>query len=243
MRNSRPIYDAWHAQLPVDEGTCTPWHRMVGESLVDSDLAAKTVLEIGCGRGGFACWLAQKYPDVRLYAADFSATAVAMGRSAALAAGLHGIDWYVADILALPWRDASFDTVISCETIEHVESPRRAIRELARVLRPGGRLLLTVPNYFSATGVHRKYREIVRREIYREEGQPINHFTMLPCIARWLREADMRVGLVRSVNHSIPWPGRPGVVIRALERAPFPFPWLGSNGLLVGVKREPRQTG
>lgn len=240
MRNFRPIYDAWHSKLPVDPGVNTPWHRMVSESLGDSDLTEERVLEIGCGRGGFACWLAQRYPGVRLNAADFSATAVAMGRAVALAERLRGIDWCVADVLALPWRDASFDTVISCETIEHVTSPRRAIRELARVLRPGGRLLLTAPNYFSATGLHRKYREILRRETYREEGQPINHFTMLPCIARWMRKAGMRIRTVRSVNHTIPWPGRPGIVIRALERAPFPFPWLGSNGLVVGVKREPR---
>lgn len=46
----------------------------------------------------------------------------------------------------LPYDDASFDIVTSSEVIEHLENYRRAVREMARVLRPGGVLVLTTPN-------------------------------------------------------------------------------------------------
>lgn len=49
----------------------------------------------------------------------------------------------------LPFEDASFDYVACVEGIEHTENPSNAIRELARVLKPGGRLVLTTPNYLN----------------------------------------------------------------------------------------------
>jgi 2-polyprenyl-3-methyl-5-hydroxy-6-metoxy-1,4-benzoquinol methylase len=49
----------------------------------------------------------------------------------------------------LPLADQTFDCVLLSEVIEHLESPQLTIRETARVLRPGGRLLVTTPNYRS----------------------------------------------------------------------------------------------
>jgi ubiquinone/menaquinone biosynthesis C-methylase UbiE len=236
MRDTQSLYDAWHSRLPVDAAADTPWHRMVRESILETDLDDRKILEIGCGRGGFACWLAGSAPRASLTAADFSPAAVAKAREHAASTRLSNIEWCVADIQSMPWADSSFDAVISCETIEHVPDPRRAVRELSRVLRPGGRLFLTVPNYLNFAGLHRIYRRVFRGETYREEGQPINHFTMLPLVAGWVRRSGVRIASVRSVNYSIPYPGRPGILLHALEGAPFPFPWLGNNGMIIGTK-------
>lgn len=51
----------------------------------------------------------------------------------------------VADLTALPLDDDTFDVVLCTEVLEHVGEPQAALGEIARVLRPGGRLLLTVP--------------------------------------------------------------------------------------------------
>lgn len=55
-----------------------------------------------------------------------------------------------ADLSAtLPFADGAFDYVTCIEGVEHLENPFRAVRELARVLRPGGTLILSLPNYLS----------------------------------------------------------------------------------------------
>ena len=236
MQSHKSAYDEWHARLPVDVAVDTPWHRMIRESIANDNFAGAEVLEIGCGRGGFSCWIAKTWPSMKLTAADFSTTAVNLGRSFAETSGIENIGWTVTDIQKMPWANASFDAVFSCETIEHVPHPRLALLELARVLRPGGRLFLTVPNYFNFAGLHRIYREIFRGIKYQEEGQPINHFTLLPQVYRWVSRTGLRVTGVRSLNHSIPFPGGPGFSFPSLDYAPFPFPWLGQNSFILAEK-------
>jgi len=52
----------------------------------------------------------------------------------------------LGDLAALPFRDAVFDAAVNIVTLEHVPEPARVLAEIARVLRPGGRLLLVVPH-------------------------------------------------------------------------------------------------
>jgi SAM-dependent methyltransferase len=51
----------------------------------------------------------------------------------------------------VPFDDQSFEVVVSVEGIEHLESPRRFVRELARVLKPGGHLVISTPNVLNVT--------------------------------------------------------------------------------------------
>jgi len=62
-------------------------------------------------------------------------------------ARLAAADVRVANVdSALPFADETFDTLIFCDVVEHVRSPIAALEELHRVLRSGGRMLLTTPN-------------------------------------------------------------------------------------------------
>jgi ubiquinone/menaquinone biosynthesis C-methylase UbiE len=73
----------------------------------------------------------------------------------------------ISDICAIPVPDGSFDAVLCGEVLEHLPDPNRALRELTRVLRVGGRLLLTAPfaslthfsPYHYATGFNRYFYE------------------------------------------------------------------------------------
>ena len=51
----------------------------------------------------------------------------------------------VSDLCALPFRDGAFDAAINIVTLEHIRDPARALREIGRTLKPGGRVLLAVP--------------------------------------------------------------------------------------------------
>lgn len=60
-----------------------------------------------------------------------------------------GEEYSLGDLYALNFPDASFDAVVMREVIEHFREPERAVKEIFRVLKPGGLYLLTTPNYDS----------------------------------------------------------------------------------------------
>ncbi|HEY3728971.1 MAG TPA: class I SAM-dependent methyltransferase [Solirubrobacteraceae bacterium] len=96
-------------------------------------------LDVGCGDGGTSgIWLnewAASYVGV-----DVSEAAVEMARD-------RGLDVRcVQDAAALPFEEGSFDVAVCVEVLEHLFEPQRAMVEIGRVLRPGGRVILTVPN-------------------------------------------------------------------------------------------------
>jgi 2-polyprenyl-3-methyl-5-hydroxy-6-metoxy-1,4-benzoquinol methylase len=228
----------WHARYDVDREADAPWHRLLFAHLdPQRDLASKQVLEIACGRGGLACRLAgASHPPALIAAADFSRTAVEKGSAFAAGQGVTTIRWAVGDAQALAYRDAAFDTVISCETIEHLPQPRLALAEFARVLKPGGRLLLSTPNYFGLMGLYRGYARL-RGRPYSEEGQPINRFMMLPLTRRWIRRAGLRVVVVDATGHYLPWPGKPPVPFRHLDSWPL-LRWFALHSLIIAERPE-----
>jgi len=107
------------------------------ELLDDSALRGRRVLDAGCGYGAFSRQARTR--GARVVSCDIAGKLVLR---ASRAAGSQGV---VADACALGFRDASFSTIISSELVEHVERPIDAVRELARVLEPGGVLVLTTP--------------------------------------------------------------------------------------------------
>ncbi len=233
---SQSAYETWHAALEVDDPAGTPWHKLIRKHLKPEDLAGKRVLEIGCGRGGFACWMAkQEFAPRRVVAADFSATAVGKGLTYASRGGIRQISWEVMDIESIAHPDESFDTVISCETIEHVPNPRKAVRELARVLRPGGKLFLTTPNYFGMSGLYRIYLWLSGRK-FSEEGQPINNFMLLPRTREMVRAAGLKIKEIDGTGHYLPVPGRPPVEMPVFNDPRALMRWVALHSLTIGQK-------
>lgn len=198
-------FNKWHNKREVDFETNTPWHNFVSEEIEKLDLTAKNILEIGCGRGGFAINFAGKYSGKysRYVAADFSQNAIEKGKKYAAQLGIKNIEWHVDDILKISFPDASFDMVISCETIEHVTGPKRAIKELYRVTKPGGLLILTTPNYQNFMGLYRIYLRLTGRR-FTEVGQPLNKFVMFDKTIWWLKNAGFEI--IHSDSSNILYP-------------------------------------
>ncbi len=234
----RDAYDSWHARLAVDAGAVDPWHQLVRWHLdLTRDVAGRSVLEIGCGRGGFACWLASSpTPPHRLVAIDWAPVAINKAREHAAAVDITGVRWEVGDIQAIEHRDAEFDTVVSCETVEHVPDPRRAVVELARVLKPGGRLFLTTPNYAGPMGMYRAYLRLRGRR-FAEVGQPVNQFTLLPRTVHWVRRTGLRVERIAGQGHYLPWPGQAPRRLVVLDQVlPSILKWIALHTLVVARK-------
>ncbi|MBA2686165.1 MAG: methyltransferase domain-containing protein [Gemmatimonadaceae bacterium] len=99
----------------------------------------RKALDVGCGDG--ARYGARVHASgVEIHGVDISEVAVASARE-------RGIDARVASLAdPLPHPDASFDVVICLEVLEHLVNPAIVTREIARVLKPGGLALLSVPN-------------------------------------------------------------------------------------------------
>ena len=230
MADSRSRYDAWHESVGRSAALDTPWHRMVQGALDPGrDVAGRRVLEIACGRGDFAAWCSRlPSPPSLLVAADFSSSAVRIARGAAEARTV----FVQADAEGIGMRSQSFDTVICCETLEHLRDPRAALAELARVLRPGGRLFLTTPNYLGPMGAYRGYLRLTGRR-YSEEGQPVNRFLVAPRLRRWVRRAGLRIVGRDAIGHYLPWPRRAPILLR--ERAPW-LELFGLHSLTVAVR-------
>jgi ubiquinone/menaquinone biosynthesis C-methylase UbiE len=98
------------------------------------------VLEIGCGSGAMAVEILRRYPDVRLIATDYDESMVDVARRRLSPFGGRA-EVRQADATALPFPDAAFDATLSFIMLHHVVDWERALGELSRVLRPGGRLI------------------------------------------------------------------------------------------------------
>jgi ubiquinone/menaquinone biosynthesis C-methylase UbiE len=240
-RRARQDYEGWHPRVHADEALADrPWHRLLFRYLREVDIAHRSVLEIGCGRGELACALSSRHPPPRrIVAADFAHAAIALGRSRTSGVESGRLAWMMSDIQQIGAGSGQFDTVISCETLEHVPDPSAALRELHRVLRPGGRLFVTTPSYLGPYGPYRGYLRMTGRR-YTEGDQPISRFMLWPITALWMRRAGFRVVAVDAIGHYLLRPGhlpfQPAWASRA-ERWLWPF---GLHSIVVGEKRKAR---
>ena len=110
------------------------------------------VLDMGCGAGRHAFEMYRRGADVVAFDQDADELAgvrelfVAMREAGEVPAGAEA-DTKEGDALALPFADGEFDRIVAAEVLEHIPADIQAIEELARVLRPGGTIALTVPRW------------------------------------------------------------------------------------------------
>lgn len=104
------------------------------------EAAPTRILEVGCGWGELAVWLARD-TGADVVAIDLSPRMVELARQ-------RGVDAQVADVQSLPFEDGSFDVAVAAWMLYHVPDLDRGIAELARVLRPGGRLVAVTNSRF-----------------------------------------------------------------------------------------------
>jgi len=115
-------------------------YRATIEALESEPLAGLKVLDYGCGPADFGLWMATEGADVTLL--DLSPAAIELGMRRAAASGVE-VRGLAADASNLPvLRDGEFDLVFACAALHHTMKYEGALAELARIMKPGARLVL-----------------------------------------------------------------------------------------------------
>lgn len=132
------FFDLWSASYDrpgLQATTYRPVHDAVLTRLEDCELNA--VLDLGCGTGQLTSRLRERFPDATVLGADLSDGMLDRARDRDDTSLLVR-----ADAQQLPLPDASFDAVVCTESFHWYHDQEAAIVELARLLRPGGRLVI-----------------------------------------------------------------------------------------------------
>ncbi len=153
------------------------------------------LLDIACGEGDLVHFAAEQ--GVHALGVDFSRRAVQRAR-----ANLEGTGWMVADGEKLPFVSASFDYVTNIGSLEHFRDPYRGAAEMARVLKPGGRALVLLPNAFGLLG---NVLHVLRTGDVFDDGQPIQRYATFQAWQLLLEGAGLCLERAVSYNE-IEWP-------------------------------------
>lgn len=103
-------------------------------------VAERDVLEVGCGRGGGAAYIARYLKPRQMTGLDRTPPAIAFARNHFAAE--KNLRFVEGDAHSLPFEDNSFDAVVNIESAQHYADIELFLREVHRVLRPGGHLLI-----------------------------------------------------------------------------------------------------
>jgi ubiquinone/menaquinone biosynthesis C-methylase UbiE len=136
-------YDGLPGALTAVTGLVTGHEALAGRLIRPGGFdvrGCKRILDAGCGNGRYSRFLLRSADaDALLTSFDLSPHMLLRARARLRSAR---VSHAVADLTRLPYADASFDAVVCGWVLEHLPDPRPGLRELARVLQKGGKLLL-----------------------------------------------------------------------------------------------------
>lgn len=199
-------------------------------------------LDLGCGTGAMLSDLRQRFDATGV---DVSPDALDFCRSR----GLEGL--VEASAEALPFADSSFDLVVSLDVLEHVQDDHAAAAEIARTLKPGGRVVVNVPAFRWLWGPHdvalhhhRRYKRAEIVGLLESQGLQVvwssySVFLLFPLVALRRMAERMQSGPAEVRLPAVPaWLNR--FLIRLMDFEAWlllrlPLPW-GSSVVVVAEK-------
>jgi len=199
MANERSrLFDRWSAVYDrprFQAATYRPVHDAVLARLTGTQ--PEVVLDLGCGTGQLTRRLTEQFPDAEVVGIDYS---VGMLGEASNRVG-NRANLVRADAQYLPFRSASADVVVCTESFHWYSDQRRALEELAAVLRPSGQLVIA--SIAAVTGVG----ESAVRRLSAAGGQPVRALTPHR-LRHLLASAGFEVVHQRRVARFgfVPWP-------------------------------------
>jgi len=232
--NSRAYYDDFSASYERPRGA--GYHALIDDIEMDAirDLARdKRVLEAGCGTGLVLSRIADVAREAHGF--DLSPGMVARARQ-------RGLSVALGSVTQVPFASDSFDLVCSFKVLAHVPQITDALRELARVTRPGGMLALEFYNPWSLRyavkrigGPGRISDGRTEADVYTRWDTPFTIPKLLPPDLRLVDYRGIRVVTPLAVVHTLPIVGR---AFAAAERASVRSPLRYFGGFLLAIMQK-----
>ena len=168
------FHDQWAATIDVEgikvrdyfEACTAPENRFILQHL--GDIQGKLLLDLGCGAGENSVYFAKK--GARCVASDYSPGMVEVALQLATANGVK-IEGCTANAIALDFPDNTFDIIYASNLLHHLPDPHACIREMHRVLKPGGKACFWDP--LKHNPVINVYRRIATK-VRTEDETPLN---------------------------------------------------------------------
>ncbi|MFT3886300.1 MAG: class I SAM-dependent methyltransferase [Flavobacteriales bacterium] len=136
--------DTYYGDYPIKDAPPAVTIKRYGELLDDLEVHHRTgrLIDVGCGGGGFLRCAAERGWEA--HGTEYGAATVETLRE-------QGFHMRQGPLDAANYEAGSFDVVVSIEVLEHVIDPREELRQMHRILRPGGLLYITTPNFNALT--------------------------------------------------------------------------------------------
>ncbi len=220
-----PRYDLMNRVMTV--GLDRRWRRLAAAEAVP--LPGDRLLDVCCGTGDLTLALAERWPGCTVIGLDFTPGMVARARRKATARALPGPPptFVEGDLLALPFADGEFAAVTVGWGVRNVPDLRRALAEMTRVTRPGGRVVC-LESTRPPAGLGRRFHALWSERLVPLLGRVLAGdaaaYEYLPASVRDFPDAEGLAALM---------------VAAGLERVRFRRLGLGAVALHVGVKPAP----
>lgn len=244
----REVYDR-RAELEYAEPAAAPDPRVDRKferllELVSERLPCEAFLDAGCGDGRYLAALgALPGRPAHIVGVDISERILATARAAAERAGI-GPELVRANVEALPFGEARFDLVLCAQVVEHLLDPAAGLAELARVLRPGGTLVVSTDHRRNLVSkALNAPRSAIVRALGLRGARRLVEFPHATFVVEELVALVGSAGLVpeqvATFRFSLDWPlGRPAL-LRLLNRIEKALPPHRLGDILAVVARKP----
>jgi ubiquinone/menaquinone biosynthesis C-methylase UbiE len=158
------------------------------------------LLDLGCGVGSITLDLAKIVAPGQVIGVDLDASQLELARSSATRRGLTNVRFEVAGAYELPFPDNTFDAALAHTLLIHLREPGRALRELRRVVRPGGVVAVSDDDF--GTAVLSPADPLVEEAISLLV-RVVQHNGGNPYYARHLRRCFLDAGFVQTEGHVV----------------------------------------
>ena len=131
-----PRYDRANARISL--GLERGWKKLLVTRLLAGTGAGEQALDVCCGTGDIAIALAERDAGLRVTGLDFSPAMLAVAKEKG--EGISNLQWMQGDAMKLPFPDGTFSAVCISFGLRNTPDYRRVLREMRRVVRPGGKV-------------------------------------------------------------------------------------------------------